>query len=160
LDPCLTPLKLASHRPPDSLSGIGFVTTYMLLDSHIARVAQLSFEQQKYENVNGDSYILKRLLGSASHVLDVEEMCSIFQVDFLQGTCIQLAPSGILLFVPLLPVYWYCTLSGTTRKAMETAAHYYLSLQSEDPPRDIGCLVKICEIILASTGTHSLGSWL
>jgi hypothetical protein len=62
----------------------------MLLDSHTAQVAQLSFEQQKCGNVHGANYILEQLLGSASHVMVVDEMCSIqeelFQVDFLQGT--------------------------------------------------------------------------
>jgi hypothetical protein len=58
-----------------------------MLYSYVAQVAQLSSEQQKSENVHGDSYILERLLSSATSVLAIEEMCSIqgelFEVGLL-----------------------------------------------------------------------------
>jgi hypothetical protein len=57
-------------------------------------------------------------------------------------TCIILASSAALLSVSLLPVYWY-----TARKIMDTAARYYSSVQSDDPPQDNCCLVKSYEII-------------
>jgi hypothetical protein len=102
------------------------------------------------------SYVQTYLRKLSRYDKIIEDQAKLTATYKSTGIDIQLASSGILLFVPLLPVYWYCTLTDTTRKGMEIIAHYYLSLQSEDPPQDISCLVKICEIILVSTVTHTV----
>jgi hypothetical protein len=58
LDPCPPPQPPSPPHPPDQLSVMGFPATTMMIVCHTAHVTHLSFEQQKYGQVHGHSYML------------------------------------------------------------------------------------------------------
>lgn len=85
---------------------------------------------------------------------------------------IQLGPSDILLFVPMLPVHWYCTMTHTTRKAMkiiDSLARDELKVQGklqlfEHLRIHIEVVVSSCKAynlttLQASISKHFVGSW-
>lgn len=73
LDPCSPPQPPAPPDPPEPLSGIGFVFPNRIPVCHTTQATYLSSEQQKSGKMQGDGYMLERLLGSATGAMIVEE---------------------------------------------------------------------------------------